>query len=96
MTGVVAPGAEGVEANVGLPVFAGFGDGGKFFADESEIVVGVGILRVETNGFAEMVTGWFEVFEIFEDAAEIEMGEGGVWLSIDRALEIFGGFLQIA
>lgn len=79
-----------------MPVFAGFGDGGEFFTDEGEIVVGVGILGVETNGFAEMVTGRFEIFEIFEDAAEIEMGEGIVWLSVYGALKIFGGFLEIA
>jgi hypothetical protein len=77
-------------------VFAGFGDGGKFFADEGEIVVGVGILGIETNGFAEMVASWFEVFEIFENAAEIEVGEGVVWLSVDGTLEIFGRFLEIS
>ena len=74
MAGVGGPGAGRVQVDVGLPVFAGFRDSTEFFADEGEIVVGVGVARIETHGLAQVAAGFFELAYFFKDAAEIVLG----------------------
>lgn len=75
---------------------AGFGRGGELVADESEIVMRVGVAGVEADGDTQMLTGGFELAELFEDTAQVEVGDGTAGLHGDGAQEGVRGLFQLA
>ena len=95
LAGVVAPGAGGVEADVVLPVLAGFEGGAELVADEGEVVVGVGVAGIDTDSDAEVAAGGFEVAEFVEDTAEIEVSDGVVGIAGDGPQKTSGGVFEV-
>src|SRR5580693_3297081 len=62
---VAAPRACGIESNVGLPVPLRFVARAELFANKCQVVVGVGITRIETHGVAKMQSRRFQPADFF-------------------------------
>jgi hypothetical protein len=74
--GMVGPGTDGVEADVGEPVAEGAATVALALVGEGEVVVGVGVLGDEGDGLLVGLGGFGETLHLVEDVAEVEEGEG--------------------
>ena len=72
---VFAPRASGIELNVAAPMATRLLERTEFFADERQIVVSVGIIRVQRNRLAQVVARIFEAARFVEHAAKIKLRE---------------------
>src|SRR5260370_27703487 len=95
LAGVLTPGACGVEFDVALPMPARFAESPQLLEYDGEIVVGVGMVRVEAHSDLQVISGWAELPSLVEEAAEIEIRQGVAGFEFDGAPEAGGGLIEL-
>src|SRR5260370_27958351 len=95
LAGVLAPGACGIEFDVALPMPARLAESAQLLKYDGEIIVGVGMLRVEAHRDLQVISGSAELPGLVEQAAEIEMRQGVAGFEFDGAPEAVGRLIEI-
>src|SRR5260370_30750284 len=73
LAGVLAPGACGIEFDVALPMPARLAESAQLLKYDGELIVGVGMLRVEAHRALLVVSRSAEPPRLLRHAARIEM-----------------------
>ena len=64
-----------------------FGECAHLFADIGEIVLCIGIIRIESNGLAEVFASRIDVPHFLKNASQIKVRQGVVRLRRDRTAD---------
>ena len=73
-----------------------FGVCAQLLANESQIVVRIGIVRLKADRLAEMLPCRFRPSGFFQHASQIEMGQRIFGIYFESPAKVFGGLLEIA
>ena len=77
-------------------MFSRLGKCPQFLADESEIVVCIGKVGVQTEGQPELLARSFDITDLIEHTAQIEVSQSAVGIESNRALEVLGSPCEIS
>src|SRR6266852_5746967 len=96
LPGVVAPRADGVQLQVGLPVLPRFGKCAQFFADIGKIVLCIGVVRIKPDSLAEVFPSRVEIPHFFQNASQIKVRQSAAGLQGNCTAEIFRGLFEVS
>jgi predicted TIM-barrel enzyme len=64
--------------------------------NDAEVVVGLGITRVETDGFLELADRLIDLALLVQGDAKVVVGSGMIRLQANGLLELADGLVQVA